>query len=86
MSKRRSSTSCLWFAVTLLTFILAAGSTQAQSGHEAGADWANDNGITDPSDCDGNSESFIEGCEEQAIENCIDECDDDECEEECEDQ
>lgn len=32
------------------------------SGHEAGYDWAADNGITDPSECDGNSDSFIEGC------------------------
>ncbi|SDQ24426.1 hypothetical protein SAMN05216569_0265 [Pseudoxanthomonas sp. CF125] len=33
------------------------------SGHEAGYQWANDNGITDPDDCTGNSQSFIEGCE-----------------------
>jgi hypothetical protein len=32
------------------------------SGHEAGYAWAEDNGIDDPDDCDGNSESFIEGC------------------------
>lgn len=32
------------------------------SGHEAGYEWAEENGITDPDDCGGNSESFIEGC------------------------
>lgn len=38
------------------------------SGHEAGYEWASDNGITDPYDCDGNSDSFIEGCEAYAYE------------------
>ncbi len=38
------------------------------SGHEAGYDWAEENGITDPSDCGGNSNSFIEGCESYAQE------------------
>jgi len=38
------------------------------SGHEAGYDWAEDKGITDPYDCDGNSNSFIEGCEAYANE------------------
>lgn len=33
------------------------------SGHEAGFAWAQDNEITDASDCGGNSQSFIEGCE-----------------------
>ena len=32
------------------------------SGHEAGYQWAQDNGIEDPDDCGGNSNSFIEGC------------------------
>ena len=32
------------------------------SGHEAGYEWAEENEVTDPDDCDGNSESFIEGC------------------------
>lgn len=36
------------------------------SGHEAGYNWAMDNGITDPSECGGNSWSFIEGCEAYA--------------------
>ena len=39
------------------------------SGHEAGYEWAADKGISDPSDCGGNSESFIEGCEAYANEN-----------------
>lgn len=38
------------------------------SGHEAGYDWAEDHGITDAEDCDGNSESFIEGCRSYAEE------------------
>jgi hypothetical protein len=32
------------------------------SGHEAGYEWAEEHGITDPERCGGNSESFIEGC------------------------
>lgn len=36
--------------------------TQDCSGHQAGWDWAADNGITDAYDCGGNSQSFIEGC------------------------
>lgn len=36
------------------------------SGHEAGYDWAEENGIDDPDDCDGNSDSFIEGCQSYA--------------------
>jgi len=32
------------------------------SGHEAGYEWAQRKGITDPDDCGGNSNSFIEGC------------------------
>ncbi|GEM_PF-1348700 len=37
--------------------------TQDCSGHEAGFEWAQENDITDESDCGGNSISFIEGCE-----------------------
>jgi len=33
------------------------------SGHEAGFAWAQQNNIADASDCNGNSQSFIEGCE-----------------------
>lgn len=38
------------------------------SGHKAGYDWAEKKGISDPSDCGGNSTSFIEGCEAYANE------------------
>lgn len=38
------------------------------SGHEAGYQWAEDNDITDPDDCRGNSQSFIEGCQAWAEE------------------
>lgn len=38
------------------------------SGHEAGYDWAEEKDIDDPSDCGGNSNSFIEGCESYAEE------------------
>jgi len=38
------------------------------SGHEAGYEWAEDQGITDSDDCGGNSNSFIEGCEAYANE------------------
>ena len=37
-------------------------------GHKAGYDWAEKRGITDPSDCGGNSKSFIEGCRSYAEE------------------
>lgn len=33
------------------------------SGHEAGYQWAEENSIDDPNDCDGNSNSFNEGCQ-----------------------
>ena len=39
------------------------------SGHNAGYEWASNNGITDPSDCGGKSVSFIEGCEAYANES-----------------
>lgn len=42
--------------------------TEDCSGHDAGYEWASENGITDPYDCDGNSDSFIEGCEAYANE------------------
>ncbi len=38
------------------------------SGHEAGYAWAEENDIEEPGDCDGNSDSFIEGCETYAQE------------------
>lgn len=39
------------------------------SGHEAGYEWAEDNNIRDEYDCDGNSDSFIEGCRIYVQEN-----------------
>jgi hypothetical protein len=38
------------------------------SGHQAGYEWAEEHDITDPSDCSGNSQSFIEGCQAYAEE------------------
>lgn len=38
------------------------------SGHAAGYEWAEENGIDAPDDCDGNSASFIEGCQAYAEE------------------
>lgn len=43
--------------------------TEDCSGHEAGYDWAERNGINDIYDCDGNSQSFIEGCQAYVEEN-----------------
>ncbi|MGA0607964.1 hypothetical protein ACO2Q0_18395 [Phenylobacterium sp. VNQ135] len=39
------------------------GCTDDCSGHGAGYEWAQENDITDPADCNGNSDSFVEGCE-----------------------
>lgn len=39
------------------------------SGHEAGYKWAEENDITDEYDCDGNSNSFNEGCQAYIEEN-----------------
>lgn len=52
--------------------------TEDCSGHQAGYEWAEENGITDPDDCDGRSQSFIEGCEAWAEESSEDvqSCDD----------
>jgi len=45
------------------------GCTDDCSGHEAGYGWAEENGITNPDDCGGNSLSFEEGCRAYAEEN-----------------
>lgn len=37
------------------------------SGHIKGYEWAEAYGITDPDDCSGNSQSFIEGCQAYAV-------------------
>jgi hypothetical protein len=43
--------------------------TEDCSGHQAGYDWADNQGIDDEDDCGGNSESFIEGCKSYVEEN-----------------
>ena len=43
--------------------------TEDCSGHIAGYEWAENNGIDDVYDCDGNSYSFNEGCEAYVGEN-----------------
>jgi hypothetical protein len=50
--------------------------TQDCSGHEAGYAWAQDKDIRDPSDCSGNSNSFIEGCQFAAEEAQAEDADD----------
>lgn len=47
--------------------------TEDCSGHEAGYEWADENGIDDMDDCGGSSNSFIEGCESYVEENYSDE-------------
>jgi hypothetical protein len=42
--------------------------TEDCSGHEAGYQWAEDQGISDPDDCGGDSMSFEEGCRTYAEE------------------
>ena len=37
--------------------------TEDCSGHKAGYDWAEEKNIAEESDCGGNSQSFIEGCQ-----------------------
>ena len=39
------------------------GCTSDCGGHDAGFDWAQNRGLSDSSECSGNSQSFIEGCE-----------------------
>lgn len=45
------------------------GCTEDCSGHQAGYDWAEQNSISTPDECGGNSQSFIEGCQAYADEN-----------------
>ena len=45
------------------------GCTVDCSGHEAGYNWAAQNGIDDPDNCGGKSWSFIEGCRAYVEEN-----------------
>lgn len=39
------------------------------SGHDAGYQWAENNSVTNSSDCEGNSNSFNEGCQVYVEEN-----------------
>jgi hypothetical protein len=43
--------------------------TEDCSGHEAGYNWAEENGVDDIDDCGGSSNSFIEGCESYVNDN-----------------
>lgn len=62
------------------------GCTDDCSGHDAGYAWAQENGVTDSSECVGDSQSFIEGCEayvdavEAARADALDENSDDQVE------
>lgn len=55
------------------------------SGHDAGYQWAEAHDIETPDDCSGNSQSFIEGCEQYAQELQQQMVDDGECEDADED-
>lgn len=48
--------------------------TEDCGGHDAGFEWAKENGVTDAGDCSGSSTSFVEGCEAyaEAIEQKVD--------------
>lgn len=49
--------------------LTALAGAQAQSADEqAGYDWAEANGVTDPSSCGGESRAFVEGCQAYAEE------------------
>ncbi|WP_372362871.1 hypothetical protein ACCQ10_09245 [Xanthomonas sp. NCPPB 1325] len=63
-------------------FYSASGCTFDCSGHEAGARWAEQRGIEDPEDCSGNSNSFVEGCQEYAQELQRDRIQSGQCEDE----
>ena len=77
-SWRASQLDCFAVAMAIITFCTDAEAqqyfnvypcTQDCSGHQAGYRWAEENGITDPDECGGNSQSFIEGCQSYAEEN-----------------
>lgn len=44
----------------------SADCTEGCEGHDAGFEWAKEHGVTDQSECDGDSQSFIEGCQSYA--------------------
>ena len=59
----------LTFAFTACLLIGTASYAQEPSdgGHDGGYRWAQQKGIEDPNDCGGDSEAFIEGCQEAAV-------------------
>jgi hypothetical protein len=69
-----------------LLLIVASASASAQSGHDAGYQWAAEHGIEHPDECSGNSDSFIEGCEEYAQEIQREKIQSGECEDEDHDE
>lgn len=50
------------------------------AGHDAGHEWAEHNDIAHPDQCGGNSQSFIDGCEDYAREQQASLIEDEECE------
>lgn len=48
---------------------VAASAAHAQSEQAAGYSWAEQNGVTDPSSCGGDSPGFVEGCQQWAEEH-----------------
>lgn len=78
-------------ALVLLPYVLIFGIATANaatfdgdtclgdcSGHQAGYDWAEQNGIDDESSCSTPSTSFNQGCESYIEENALTGSDDDE--------
>lgn len=57
---------CLVPAAASAQYSGSYGCTDDCSGHQAGYVWAERNDIADPSQCGGNSRSFIEGCMDYA--------------------
>lgn len=55
------------------------------SGHDAGYAWAEHNSISHPDDCGGNSQSFIDGCEDYGREQQASQIEDQDCEDSDED-
>jgi len=57
--------------IGLLVSIAPIGLSTASAGegHDAGYEWAEENDVDDISNCDRNSSSFKEGCEEYVEEN-----------------
>jgi len=58
--------------------------TEDCSGHDAGFEWAREHDVTDATECSGDSQSFVEGCEAYA--SAHEEASEEELESEDEDQ